>query len=262
MIVDVHAHLELLPQGKLDDVLKRAKENNVETIVTNGIDRDSNRYALGLSKKNSMIRPALGIYPTNITNADEKINEEIEFIRKENPCAIGEVGLDYKEEAWQTDEKKSLQKECFRELIEISKKKSIPIIIHSRKAEADAIDILETSSLKPNKVIMHCFSGNFKLVKRIRDNGWNFSIPTNIVNSEHFQKLVSETNLSQLYTETDTPFLSPFRTNRKLVDPESEYDVNEPSNIVHTIKKISEIKKMDPIEVENIIYMNYKKNFD
>lgn len=259
MIVDIHAHLELLPQKKLDEVLKRAKENNVGTIVTNGIDHDSNVYALDLSKKNKMVRPALGIYPTNV---NERIDEEIKFIAKESPCAIGEVGLDYKEEEWQTDEKKIFQKSAFQKFIDLSKKKSIPIIIHSRKAEADVVDMLESSSLKPHKVIMHCFSGNFKLVKRIRDNGWNFSIPTNIVNNEHFQKLVSETNLAQLYTETDTPFLSPFKTNQKLIDPESEFDVNEPSNIVHTIKKIAEIKKMDPIEVENILYMNYKKNFD
>lgn len=255
MIVDVHAHLELLPKEKLDSVLTRAKDNNVSIIVQNGIDSESNRFSLDISKKYNFIKPALGIYPTNI---NENFSSEIEFISKSSCIAIGEVGLDYKEENYNS----KLQKEIFQSLIDISKKKSVPIIIHSRKAELDCIEMLESSSIKNSKVIMHCFSGNFKLVRRIRDNGWNFSIPANVLYNEHFQKLVSEVNLSQLYTETDTPFLSPFRTNQKLISSDSEFDINEPSNIKFSIKKIAEIKKMDPIEVENILYMNYKKNFE
>ena len=83
------------------------------------------------------------------------------------------------------------------------------MIVHSRKAEQQAIDLLESSKAK--KVVMHCFSGNMKLVKRIEDNGWSFSIPTNIVFSKHFQEIVERVNLSKILTETDAPYLSPFK---------------------------------------------------
>ena len=100
------------------------------------------------------------------------------------------------------------------------------------------------------KVVMHCFSGKFKLVKRIEDNGWFFSIPTNIIKLLHFQNIVKEVSLNQLLTETDAPFLSPYKDR-----------INEPSFIVETIRKMSEIKQMDENEIKNIIYMNFQKIF-
>jgi len=123
-----------------------------------------------------------------------------------------------------------------------------PVVIHSRKAEKECIEIIETFKIK--NVDMHCFSGNFKLVKKVQDNGWFFSIPTNIVRLFHFQKIVEETPMSQLLTETDSPYLSPFIEKR-----------NEPSFVVETIRKISEIKKLNEEEVKKLIFMNFQKIF-
>ncbi|MBI2672862.1 TatD family hydrolase, partial [Candidatus Woesearchaeota archaeon] len=97
---------------------------------------------------------------------------------------------------------------------------------------------------------LHCFTGNLKLVKRIENNGWFLSIPTNIVFSSHFQAIANQTSISNILTETDSPYLSPIKGER-----------NEPSLIKHTIKKISEIKSLDYKEVENIIFMNFQRLF-
>ena len=80
--------------------------------------------------------------------------------------------------------------------------------------------------------------------------GWFFSIPTNIIKLLHFQNIVKEVSLNQLLTETDAPFLSPYKDR-----------INEPSFIVETIRKMSEIKQMDENEIKNIIYMNFQKIF-
>ncbi len=260
ILVDVHAHLDhKLFNGKLDKVISNAKKNDVKAIITNGVNPETNRIALKLAERYDIVKAALGIYPIDALNIETRkghyplkkenkidVDKEIEFIKKNKDkiLAIGEVGLDY---YWDKKHKKE-QKDVFEKFIQLAEKLKKPIIVHSRKAEADAIDLLNSSKLK--KVIMHCFSGNFKLVKQIQNNNWSFSIPTNIVRSKHFQKIVSETYISQLLTETDAPYLSPFKDK-----------VNEPSYIIGTINKIAELKEMDKEEVANNIFMNYQKVF-
>ncbi len=97
---------------------------------------------------------------------------------------------------------------------------------------------------------MHCFSGNMKLVKRIIENNWSLSIPANIKNSNHFQKIVEITPIQNLFCETDSPFLHPDKIRN-----------NEPKNVLESYKKIAEIKGLNLEEVQNKIYNNYKKLF-
>jgi len=251
LLVDVHCHLEDESfSGDIDEVIKRAKEAGINTIINNGTNKIRNRKTIELSEKYSMIRPALGLYPIDaIKMSDQEIDDEIRFIEKnaEEIIAIGEIGLDYH---WD-QENHDKQKEIFRKLLKLAKRLKKPIIVHSRKAEQDCVDMIEKSGLR--KVIMHCFNGSKAMVKKISDNGWYFSIPANVVNAYQFQDIVKVVNINQLFTETDSPYLSPFR---------GKYDGrNEPSHIIEAIKKIAELKGMDSQEVEKNIYMNFQKVF-
>ena len=240
MMIDIHAHLDLKHfENDLDDVLERAKKNNVKLIINNGLNPQSNRKTLELSKKYEMIKPALGIYPDCVSKID--VDSELRFI-KDNAFAIGEVGLDG------TEENMELQKEVFVKIINLANEINKPLIIHSRKAEKEVIELLEKNNAK--KVILHCFQGDFGLIKKAVKLGYSFSLAPSILRSEHMQKMAKEVPLSHLFTETDAPFLGYDRNIR-----------NEPANVVFTIKKIAEIKEMDPIEIENNIYMNYQKMF-
>ena len=111
-----------------------------------------------------------------------EVDEEIEFIRKnkKNVSAIGEVGMDFKE-----SDDKERQRDIFSKFIGIAIELDVPIIVHSRKAESECIEMLESFGAK--KVVMHCFSGKMSLVKRIASNKWNLSIPTSVTRSEQFQ---------------------------------------------------------------------------
>jgi len=104
--------------------------------------------------------------------------------------------------------------------------------------------------LKIKKVVFHCFSGKFSLIKRIEGNGWLISIPANIDKSEHFQGAVQKTSISNLLTETDAPFLAP-----------KDKDRSEPSFVINTINKIAELKKLDKEEVKKNIFLNYQRTF-
>jgi TatD DNase family protein len=140
-------------------------------------------------------------------------------------------------------------KERFEKFIELSEKKNIPIIVHSRRAELDCIDMLESSSSR--KVVMHCFMGRKHLVKRIVDNGWSLSIPCILGKLHQLQENVAMTPTSQILTETDAPYLSPFPDIKR----------NEPRFVEGTVRKIAEIKKIDPDEASKIIFQNYQRLF-
>lgn len=259
MLVDVHCHLtHKLFEKDLDEVIKRNKEKGVKAIICSGVNPTDNLKVLDICSKYEVVKASMGIYPidalglgpdeTGIVRYPGKIDLEEQFRfflkNKDNIISIGEVGLDYKMDLKHHDE----QKENFSKIISFCEKFGKPIVIHSRKAEADIIEMLETSKLK--KVVLHCFEGRKHLVGKAIDKGYSFSIPGNIIKLQHFQAVVERTPIQQLLTETDSPWLGPVAGER-----------NEPYNVLGTVKKIAEIKKITAEEAENLIFMNYQRMF-
>ncbi len=251
ILVDVHAHLDYPEIEKdVDDIIDRAKKTGVKAIIANSVAHKSMRKTLELAGKYDIVKAAIGIYPPDALEKesgkknDPDIDEELKFIEenKNKIIAIGECGLDY------YNGKKENQIEIFKKQLELAKKLDKPIIVHSRKAEEDVIDILEESGYK--KVVMHCFCGKKKLIKKAADLGFYFSIPTNVVRAQNIQDTVKEVNINQLLTETDAPFLSPFKNK-----------MNEPAFIIEAVKKIAEIKGFTEEEVANNIWLNYQRLF-
>jgi TatD DNase family protein len=248
-LVDVHCHLDNYFFKDADAVIQRAIENNVK-IITAGINTETNRYTMDLINKHPVFA-CLGLYPPDALKNEnisftKDIDKEIEYIYscRDRIVGIGEVGMDLK-----TGSDIIAQEKTFRKLIELAIKIDKPLVIHSRKAESKVIEILEEYKYK--KIVMHCFGGNHKLVRRIRENKWYFSIPTSIVRDEHFQKIIKETPLNLILTETDSPFLSPFKDKR-----------NEPSFVIETIKIISKLRSTPEEDVANIIWSNAQRLFN
>jgi len=252
MFIDIHCHLDF--EGiieRLDQVIANAKKAGIKVIVTSGVNPATNRKILDIAKKYDIVKPSFGLYPMDALSREEgktnnfNVDEELQFLKnnKDKFISIGECGLDYK-----NGKDKIMQKAVFEKVLETAKQLNKPVIIHSRKAEADALDILGSSEHK--KVIMHCFSGRKHLVQRAYDLGYSFSIPTNIVRLQQFQEMVEKIDINHLFAETDAPFLSPFKEQR-----------NEPAFVVESYKKIAEIKQLTLEEVKNNIWMNYQKMF-
>jgi len=253
MFIDLHSHLDLFKD--IPVTIENARKNGLKIVVSSGIHPESNRIALSLAEKYDIVKASLGLYPIDALEREMDeydgrkysvdIDKELDFIREnhEKFIAVGEIGLDYK-----NGKDKEAQKKLFRQLLELAVQLHKPVIIHSRKAERDVLDMLE--EYKDLKVILHCFSGKKNLVVRAKENGYFFTIPTNVVRSEQFQYMIRNIPLGQLFCETDAPFLSPFREQR-----------NEPAFVVESYKKIAELKKMDIKEVGNIIYNNWQRVF-
>lgn len=244
---------------KIDEVIKRAKDSGIVAIVVSGVNVPTNREALNLCKKYpDIVKCSLGLYPidllglkpdeSGLTRQIEKFDlyDELEFIEehKNEIVAVGECGLDYHWDKKYHEE----QKRNFEKILAFVKKVNKPIIVHSRKAELDAVELLEKSGVE--KVILHMFEGRKNLIKKAIELGYYFTVPTNIQKSQHFQMLVEMVPLNRLLTETDAPWMSPVKGM-----------LNEPCNVTDTIKKIAEIKKIDAMESENIVFMNYQNLF-
>ncbi|HIH11535.1 TPA: TatD family hydrolase [Candidatus Woesearchaeota archaeon] len=264
-LVDVHCHLNHeLFKADLPEVLKKAYAAGLRRILVSGVNPPNNREVLELARKHQpLIKASLGIYPIDalgiqpdavgLPHHQGKIDLEEEFCffekNKTEITAIGEVGMDFH---WADKEKTEVEQEHnFRKIIRFTIKLNKPIVIHSRKAENECITVLEQEiKNKEIPVIQHCFSGKKSLIHKAAELGHYFSIPPNIIKSSNFQTLVKIVPLTQLLTETDSPWLSPFS------------DRNEPAYVLETIKKIAELKQLSIEETAKQIWHNYERIFN
>lgn len=245
--IDVHCHIDRYSEDEIKAIIERAREARVGIIVNNGNTIKTNREVIELAKKYPEIKIALGIHPIECGGlSDEEIDEEIKFIKsnKDKIIAIGEVGMDLKESEVEPER----QAEIFKKFIKLARDIDKPIVVHSRKAELKCIEILE--EMKAKKVLMHCFSGKMSYIDRCQKNGWYFSVPAIITFSTQFQYLVQRVPIEQIFCETDSPFLHPFK----------EQD-NEPALVLEAYKKIAEINHVSLEEVEKKVEENYHRFF-
>lgn len=281
MLYDIHAHLDYFNEKELKEIVKNAEKTNLKIVITNSTDLKSCKKNLKLSRKYKIIKFATGIYPSDkITKKDLNEFEKFVLENKNEIIAIGEIGMDFKKnfqkpirgpknnEAFvfaprrfpKNEDGKSpkefdkiktqeIQETIFIFQLNLAQRLNLPVIIHTRKAEKEVLEILK--NYKDLKIILHCFSGKLKLIQQAKDLGYYFSIPTNIVRSEQFQKMVKELPKDKILTETDSPFLSHFPGKQ-----------NQPAYIKESIKKISEIWKMGKEEVEEIIEKNFERVFN
>ncbi len=261
-LVDVHCHLnhEQL-KIQIDEVLERAVKAGVKAIVVSGVNPPANKEVLQLAQKYSLVKASLGIYPIDALGLAEgetglprqtfpiDLEEEFSFIKKnkDKVVSIGEVGMDFH---WDKDHHQQ-QEENFRKIIRFAISIKKPLVIHSRKAEKECLDVLEQEiKNKEIPVDLHCFSGNKAQIKRAAELGYYFSIPPVIVKLQHFQMLVSMVDIKQLLTETDAPWLSPFLGK-----------INEPAFVIESVQQIAAVKKIPIEKAAEQIWNNYLRVF-
>jgi TatD DNase family protein len=259
-LIDVHCHLDhALFKDDVDDVVRRAREAGVVAILNNGTNHATNLNALALARKYpGLVRPCLGIYPVDgvgMTESDSglpskpvDVDAELAFIEQHEKdiAAIGEVGLDYH---WVKDpELQRKEREHFAKIIALAERIKKPLIVHSRNAEADVVQMLESSKVK--RVDLHCFAARKHIVKKAVDNGWCFSIPALVERLEHFRMLIDMAGTDQLLTETDAPWLPPIAGTR-----------NEPANVRFGIRWIARQKGLTEDGAADAVFANYQRLF-
>ena len=238
-------------------IIKETYEAGVTKFVCAGYDIQSSLNSLNISEKYDFIYSICGISPNDIPQSEQQLwkdIEEISKIAKDNNSkklvAIGEIGLDY----YWNKENKELQKQAFIKQIELANELELPIVIHSRDASVDTIDIIKNH--KVNKVgIFHCCQLNQELVRQALELGYyiSFAGPITFKNSRNAPDVIKMVPLDRILIETDSPYLTPEPNRGKR---------NDCRNVKYVAQKIAELKNVPLEKIAKITYDNAKRIFE
>lgn len=231
MFADSHAHLEM---GEFDsdrqEVIARAIEAGVELIVTVGTTLADCEKVVALAAEYQEIYAAVGVHPHHAKEIERDTYQAIsELARRDKVVAYGEIGLDFFHDL----SPRPLQITRFGEQLELASDLDLPVIVHSREAHREVLEML-TPWRGKLRGILHCFSGDYHMAKRCLDLGFYLSIPGTVTfpKAEIIREVVRSVPLDGFLLETDCPYLAPqpFRGKR-----------NEPAYIVHTAQAVADI---------------------
>ncbi|MDD4909473.1 MAG: TatD family hydrolase [Candidatus Omnitrophica bacterium] len=271
MLTDTHCHLDFPEYGEdLERVIENARQAGIAFIVNIGSSLKSSREAVSLSAKYDFIYAAVGLHPhewKGFSAAD--ISEVKSLAANKKVVAIGECGLDY-----HRAHDKERQKQLFSAHIDIAKEKGLPLVIHTRDAHNDTLDILRRAFPEGGiRGVVHCFSGDEKVLSECLELGLDISFTCNITypakgfntrrdpadnilqrdkKAEDLRKLVGMIPLERLLLETDAPFLPPQELRGRR---------NEPAYVKYLADAIAEIKGISFDEVSRQTEANARRLF-
>lgn len=251
MLIDTHCHLDFPEFDKdREEVIRRAKNQGIDYIINIGSTLEGSKKSLELAAKYDFIYATAGIHPHDADRFDEKIRAHLEQLAKSDKVvAIGEIGLDY----YKNYSLPAKQKALFVSLIKLANDLGKPLVIHSRQAQEETLEILKQAP--PKSAVVHCFSGDEDFLKACLDSGFFISFTCNITykKAEDLRKLVKLTPPERLLLETDAPFLAPqvFRGQR-----------NEPLYVKYLAQEIAKIKEISIDELAKITTHNAKDFFN
>ncbi len=248
--IDTHCHLEM-DEFNLDrnEVIERAKNAGIEAVITIGSDLKGNKGALELSEKYDSVYAAVGFHPHDAKDFTEEIYRKLkEWTAKEKVVAIGEIGLDYHYD----NSPREVQRAVFKRQLTLAKETGLPVVIHSREAKKDTLEIVKESGI--DKGVFHCFSGDMDMAEKVMAMGFHISIagPVTFKNAKKLVEIAKSIPDDYLLIETDAPYLAPepFRGKR-----------NEPSYLVYTARKIAELRGISMDDLARITTLNAKRLF-
>lgn len=253
--IDAHAHL-IWPslQERADIVLDKASRVGVHFVINCGVQIEDFLPCVALSQKYSMVKNIIGLHPGFSINPANNLASFIEQFQKFKSffIGIGEIGLDFLELKDQSCRKKS--EEIFRGMLSFASEMQLPVVIHCRNAEKQAIKILEEDQFSSIPgVLMHCFGGAEKFILESLDHqNWYFTIPTSIIFKKIHQNLAKRVPIERMMLETDCPFLSPI--------PDEE--INEPKNVIIAAEEVVKIKDISLEEVAGATSRNCRTFFN
>lgn len=252
--IDTHCHLDMEDFAEdLDEVLSRATQAGVGRIVTIGIDLESSEKAIALADRYPQLSATIGVHPHDVEGLQEHDYARLERLYVDHGrsiVAFGEIGLDYFKNYADPAE----QRKHFARQLNTAHELKLPVIIHNRDADEDILNLLRQAKPLDFGGIMHCFSGDLPLARKIIDLGMLISIPGVVTfkNSSTLQEVARNIPLTAMVLETDGPFLAPHPYRGKR---------NEPSYVVHTAHKIAELRGIDVAVIAGQTTANAEKIF-
>lgn len=250
-MIDSHCHVDFKVYNKNREEILARTQKKLTAIVNSGATLGGNRRTLKLTEEyKNFIYPTLGFHPSNSAKSDASvIKQALEEIETNinSVVALGETGLDFND--LKGEQGKYKQIKLFETFINMAVDFELPLVIHARAAEKMALEMVKKHHSIP-QVIFHCYGGDLETAQEIIEEDYFISLSTIVVFSEHHQELARKLPLSHLLTETDSPYLSPFKGER-----------NEPVFVEETVKTIADVKSVSIKEVDNVTEKNARKIF-
>lgn len=245
-IIDSHAHYDDSAfDGDREQLLSSMFESSVELIIEMGCSMESSRNSVALSQKYPQIYAAVGVHPEDCSKVYDGYIEELEQLsRNEKVVAIGEIGLDYHYDGFDREK----QIEVFEQQLILAQRLNLPVVIHSRDATKDCMELLK--KYKP-KGVVHCFSGSAETAKEIISLGMYIGF-TGVLTFKNARKAIEACEViptDRLLLETDCPYMAPVPFRGKRCDS---------TMIRFTAEKMAEIKGVTPDKIQEICNNNAK----
>lgn len=228
-------------------MIDRALKSGLVRMINSGVDYSSNSKSIDLVSKYDFFSATLGLSPNILQDIKEPelkmLLAQIESLAGQ-AVGIGEAGLDYYH--CKDAPGRERQAAVFKKVIALAESVGLPLVIHSRDAEQQALDMVKHL----DRVVFHCYSGTLSTMKEAVDRGYYISLATNLCRSAQHQILAKNVPLDHLMVETDSPFLSP-RKGR-----------NEPAFVLDSIRMIARLRGLEPQEIARVTAENTKRIYN
>lgn len=240
MIFDTHAHYddEAFNEDRVT-LLNSLAEHGIENVVNIGASIQSTKNTLQLMKQYSFIYGTVGVHPSETGELNDTLMGWLKHVAKEpKVVAIGEIGLDY---YWDEPERE-LQKHWFIQQLQLARELQLPVVIHSRDAAKDTLDIMQAEHAETIGGVVHCFSYGVEMAREYLDMGFFVGIGGVVTfqNGKKLKEVVEYIPLERIVLETDCPYLSPVPNRGKR---------NSSLNLPYVVDAISQLKAVTPEEV-------------
>jgi TatD DNase family protein len=253
-LIDTHCHLDptYFPDGA-DAAIARAQEVGVAGFVVVGVGADLSqaRNAVRLASAHPAIAAAVGIHPHDATSWNEASHAELaRLARDPSVVAVGEIGLDYHYDHSPRD----VQKATFSRLIALAREVKKPIVVHTRSAPEDTLAILEAEGARDVGGVIHCFSEDRAFAERALDLGFDLSFSGILTfkGAKSIHEVAAWAPEDRILVETDSPYLAPVPLRGKPC---------EPAYVVHTAKRLAELRGTDLEHIARVTTANAVRRF-
>jgi len=250
-MIDSHCHLDFDDfDGQREEIVTEAREAGVHTIVNIGVDLKTSQRSIELADRFEMIYATVGVHPHDAKTWSDAVRDKLTAMAANKKVrAIGEIGLDF----YRNHSPHDIQRKVFKKQLELAVELNLPIVIHTRDAFEDTFEIVKDCAADLPGGVFHCFQGNIDEAYRVFELGFIISVGGIITfKNSQMSRVAAEVPLENIMLETDAPYLAPVPMRGK---------TNRPGYVVHTGRKLAELKKISYAEVEKTTDRTTRKFF-
>ncbi|OED41635.1 hydrolase TatD [Endozoicomonas sp. (ex Bugula neritina AB1)] len=253
MFIDSHCHLDRLKlddyDGNLDQLVAAARQANVSKMLCVSVDLDNVADCVVLADQYDDVVASVGVHPLDCKDGVPDLTSLNQYLSHPKVVAVGETGLDY----YYSGDNKSIQQESFINHLELAKTERLPVIIHTRDARDDTLQLMKEHGCEKHTGVLHCFTESWDMAKAALDMNYYISISGIVTfrNATELGEVVKRLPMSRLLIETDAPYLAPVPHRGKSNEPRFVVDV---ATCVAELKGVS-VEELAERTTENFYHL-------